>query len=253
MPVGSITSNGGNTGVGVNGMSDEHYQVFLSHAGCDKPFVRQVAERLRQDGISFFLDEAILVPGTPWQVALEQALRASDSCAVFIGDEGLGPYHTLEMRVALSEQAEANRGFRVIPVLLPGQTRPNKRDLPSFLKQLTWVDFTTDPDQYDTAYRRLKAGIEGKEPGFGPPASEPTPVPVRSIASNGIHSGGKVADEDAVRPRHPVHWIMLASPTRWSGARWLTVTVLGVLLAMILLGWSWDRKGRAAEGAVCAP
>jgi hypothetical protein len=147
-------------------MSGEHYQVFLSHASRDKPFVRQVAERLQRDGISFFLDEANLVPGMPWQVALEQALRASDSCAVFIGDEGLGPYHTLEMRAAISEQAEANRGFRVIPVLRPGQKRPSERELPSFLKQLTWVEFTTDPDQDETAYRRLKAGIEGKEPGF---------------------------------------------------------------------------------------
>jgi hypothetical protein len=144
----------------------DHFQVFLSHASRDKPFVRLVAERLQRDGITFFLDEANLVPGMPWQVALEQALRASDSCAVFIGDERLGPYHTLEMRAALSEQAEVNRGFRVIPVLLPGQTRPSERELPAFLKQLTWVEFTTDPDHDDSAYRRLKAGIEGKEPGF---------------------------------------------------------------------------------------
>ena len=143
----------------------DHYQVFLSHASRDKPFVRLVAERLQRDGISFFLDEMHLIPGTPWQVALERALTDSDSCAVFIGDEGMGPYHTLEMRAAISEQAEMNRGFRVIPVLLPGQKRPGERDLPTFLKQLTWVEFSTDPDQDDTAYRRLKAGIEGKEPG----------------------------------------------------------------------------------------
>ncbi|HND54465.1 MAG TPA: toll/interleukin-1 receptor domain-containing protein, partial [Pirellulaceae bacterium] len=149
-------------------MSDKHYQVFLSHSNRDKPFVRQVAERLQREGISFFFDEADLVPGEPWQVALERALGASDSCAVFIGDEGLGPYHTLEMRVALSEQVEADRGFRLIPVLLPGKTRPADRELPAFLKQLTWVEFTADVEKDETAWRRLKAGITGEAPGFVP-------------------------------------------------------------------------------------
>ena len=171
-------------------MPGDHYQVFLSHASRDKPFVRQVAARLQRDGISFFLDEANLVPGMPWQVALEKALGGSDSCAVFIGDEGMGPYHNLEMRVALSEQAEANRGFRLIPVLLPGKTRPSERELPAFLRLLTWVEFTSDPEQDDTAYRRLKSGIEGKEPGFVPPTVKAAPVDLAAmkIVPRGLRS-----------------------------------------------------------------
>lgn len=162
-------------------MPGDHYQVFLSHASCDKPFVRQVAARLQREGISFFYDEANLVPGLPWQVALEKALGSSDSCAVFIGDEGMGPFHTLEMRAAISKQAKANRGFRLIPVLLPGKTRPSDRELPAFLEQLTWVEFTSDPDQDDTAYRRLKSGIEGKEPGFVPPTVNAAPVDLAAL------------------------------------------------------------------------
>ncbi|MCF7962503.1 MAG: toll/interleukin-1 receptor domain-containing protein [Pirellula sp.] len=165
----------------------DHYQVFLSHASRDKPFVRLVAERLQRDGISFFLDESHLIPGTLWQEALERALRASDSCAVFIGDEGMGPYHELEMRAAISLQVEMNRGLRVIPVLLPGKKRPDERDLSMFLKQLTWVKFRGDPDQDDTAYLRLKAGIEDREPGF-------------------VASGAKPRDVDTVLQRHAAHW-----------------------------------------------
>jgi hypothetical protein len=54
----------------------DHYQVFLSHASRDKPFDRKTAKRLGSDGISFFLDEMHLIPGTPWQVALERARPA---------------------------------------------------------------------------------------------------------------------------------------------------------------------------------
>ncbi|MFM7071865.1 MAG: toll/interleukin-1 receptor domain-containing protein, partial [Planctomycetota bacterium] len=54
------------------GMSGHRYQVFLFHSNRDKPFVRQVADRWQREGISFFLDEAHLVPGEPWQVALER-------------------------------------------------------------------------------------------------------------------------------------------------------------------------------------
>ena len=193
----------------------EHYQVFLSHASRDKPFVRLVAEQLRRDGITFFLDEAHLVPGTPWQVALERALRASDSCAVFIGDEGLGPYHTLEMRTALSEQAEANRGFRVIPVLLPGQTRPSERELPAFLKQLTWVEFTSDPSQDSRAYRRLTAGIEGREPGFVAHGhDESTAAKIEQLG------GSQLLDGDTVLGRHADHWKgLVGSPAHVTGDR----------------------------------
>ena len=74
-------------------MNVSHRQVFLSHNSTDKPFVRLVAARLQQDGITFFLDEADPVPGTPWQAALEHALPHTDACAVFIGQQGFGPWH----------------------------------------------------------------------------------------------------------------------------------------------------------------
>ena len=33
------------------------YDVFLSHSGKDKPVVRELAERLRADGVRVWLDE----------------------------------------------------------------------------------------------------------------------------------------------------------------------------------------------------
>ena len=53
--------------------------------------------------------------------------------------------------------------------------------MPAFLKQLTWVEFSTDPKQDDTAYRRLKSGIEGKEPGFVPPTVQAAPIDLAAL------------------------------------------------------------------------
>jgi len=60
------------------------YDVFLSHAGADKPAVERLAKKLREAGVEPFLDKWHLIPGEPWQEALEEALDQSRTCAVFI-------------------------------------------------------------------------------------------------------------------------------------------------------------------------
>ena len=49
------------------------YDIFLSHASADKPEIEALAGRLREDGFEPFLDLWHLVPGEPWQQALETA------------------------------------------------------------------------------------------------------------------------------------------------------------------------------------
>ena len=154
------------------------YDVFLSHASADKPAVEALARRLREDGIEPFLDRWHLIPGEPWQEALEDALAASRTCAVFVGKE-LGPWQNEEMRDALDERVR-NKSFRVIPVLLPGARKPGAKKLPRFLRRLTWVDFRNGLDD-DDAFRRLVSGIRGVAPDAGP-VPPPTAEPYRSMA-----------------------------------------------------------------------
>jgi eukaryotic-like serine/threonine-protein kinase len=146
------------------------YDTLLSHNSRDKPAIEQLAVRLRAEGLSVWFDKWDLVPGEPWQGAIERALAASRSVAVFVGRDGLGPWHELEMRAALSQQVDAKRGFRVIPVLLPGATVATSANLPAFLKQLTWVQFQDTLDDAN-AWQRLLAGIRGEAPGYVPAAS----------------------------------------------------------------------------------
>src|SRR5262245_60101381 len=140
------------------------YDVFLSHQSGDKPLVEIIAARLvDEEGLRPFLDRWHLIPGEPWQEALEDALDRSGNCAVFLGASGLGSWENEEMRAALDERVR-NESFRVIPVLLPGADPKDEKTLPRFLWRLTWVDFRGGLDDPD-AFQRLVAGIRGVAPG----------------------------------------------------------------------------------------
>jgi TIR domain len=127
-----------------------------------------LARRLAKEGIQAWLDKWHLIPGNPWQPDIEKALAESESCAVFVGPSGFGPWQNEEMRAAIDQRVrDSGRRFRVIPVLLPGAGRAERSSLPTFLAATTWVEF---PDSLDdpAAFHRLVCGIRGLEPGAGP-------------------------------------------------------------------------------------
>jgi len=142
------------------------FDVFLSHNSKDKPAVETLARRLEDEAkVKPWLDKWNLVPGDPWQEAIEEALDQSGTCAVFLGPGGFGGWHHEEMRSALDQRVnQRERKFRVIPVLLPDAVMPERSKLPAFLSRLTWVDFRGGLDDGD-AFRRLTAGIRGVAPG----------------------------------------------------------------------------------------
>jgi hypothetical protein len=144
------------------------FHVFLSHSSADKPAVEELARRLAKEGIQAWLDKWHLIPGNPWQRDIEKALAESETCAVFVGPSGFGPWQNEEMRAAIDWRVRnSNRRFRVIPVLLPGAERSERSSLPTFLAATTWVEFHDSLDD-PAAFHRLVCGIRGLEPGAGP-------------------------------------------------------------------------------------
>jgi TIR domain-containing protein len=131
------------------------FDVFLCHSSADKPAVKDIGRRLKENGIKPWLDEWELRPGMPWQEALEKQIEHIKSAAVFVGRDALGPWQQRELRAFLREFVDRN--CPVIPVLLP--EAPAKPQLPSFLQDMTWVDFRKDnPDPMD----QLIWGITGR-------------------------------------------------------------------------------------------
>jgi len=98
-----------------------------------------------------------LVPGRPWQEALEEIIQSARTAAVLVGQDGLGPWEVPEMRGCLGEFV--NRGLPVMPVLLPGAA--GQPDLPLFLRQFTWVDLRGGLTR--EGLDRLQWGITGKK------------------------------------------------------------------------------------------
>ncbi len=139
----------------------EPFDVFLSHNGRDKPTVRVVGEALRERGLRVWLDEWELVPGRPWQEAIEDVIETVRSAAVLVGADGLGPWEEPEMRACLDQCV--TRRMPVIPVLLPGAAE--SPDLPLFLRQHTWADLRGGIDR--KGLDRLVWGITGIKPRAG--------------------------------------------------------------------------------------
>lgn len=138
---------------------NESFHVFLSHNSKDKPAVRQLAQALQARGLKVWLDEEQLVPGRPWQQALESIIQTAHTAAVLVGKDGAGPWEIPEMRACLS--GFVARYLPVIPVLLPGA--PTQPELPLFLQELTWVDLRDGLT--DEGLNRLEWGITGVKRG----------------------------------------------------------------------------------------
>ncbi|MCG6862243.1 MAG: toll/interleukin-1 receptor domain-containing protein [Chromatiaceae bacterium] len=115
-------------------MSD--FDVFLSHNSKDKTAVRELARRLEGRKIRAWLDEEQLIPGRNWPPLLERGITQSNTGAVLVGQDGLGPWEDEEMQTLLRH--EFANGKPVIPVLLP--RAPKEPKLPPFLDNRTWVD-----------------------------------------------------------------------------------------------------------------
>jgi hypothetical protein len=97
-------------------MTEQQFDVFLCHNSEDKPAVMEIAQQLRQNGLKPWLDLWELRPGSIWQFVLEQQIENIGAAAVFVGQQGLGPWQEQEIYAFLQEFMR--RKCPVIPVLL---------------------------------------------------------------------------------------------------------------------------------------
>jgi hypothetical protein len=174
------------------------FDVFLSHNSEDKPAVEVIGLLLQEAyNLKCWLDKWYLVPGEPWQEALEKALDDSQAVAVFIGPNTISLWENEEMRNALEERVQ-NKSRRVIPVLLPGAPDKESLKLPRFLRRLTWVDFRTGGLHDISALHRLYCGISGKIPGS--PVELAAKFDASAIDLQLVFSAGFYEDELATQP-----------------------------------------------------
>jgi hypothetical protein len=137
------------------------YDVFLSYSRADSAAAEALRARLKEAGLSTFLDRFGLPAGQPWQPWLEQQLASCRALIVLVGAKGFGEWQHREIELGLDRQASAAKtaqAFPVIPVLLPGLAS-DAVPVGSFLGLNTWVDLRTGLDETESL-QRLVAGAQ---------------------------------------------------------------------------------------------
>jgi len=136
-------------------MERSDYDVFLCYNNKDKKDVKRVGKKLKEFGILPWFDEWELRPGVSWQKSLESQIMSIKSAAVFIGNDGIGPWQDVELNAFLRQFVK--RGCPIIPAILK---RCNSApQLPIFLEGMGWVNFRKKkPDPIE----QLIWGITGR-------------------------------------------------------------------------------------------
>ena len=94
------------------------YDVFLSHASADKAAVRELAQRLKGDGLRVWLDEWVIQPGDSIPLAIEQGLESSRTLVLVMSQAAFdSEWVTLERHTALFRDP-TNQQRRFIPLRL---------------------------------------------------------------------------------------------------------------------------------------
>lgn len=129
-------------------MAEEfNYDVFLSHSVKDKPIVRELAERLRNDGLKVWLDEWVLKPGDHVQAKIEEGLEQSRVLVLCMSANAFGSDWAQLEACTFRFRDPMNRERRFIPLRL--DDTPIKGSLAQFL-YINWL-----PEGRDQEYLKL--------------------------------------------------------------------------------------------------
>ncbi|VEN73412.1 hypothetical protein EPICR_170028 [Candidatus Desulfarcum epimagneticum] len=139
-------------------MTEEKFDVFISYNSKERDFVETIASYLIKElKLRVWFDDWDLIPGGKTIPNLENGMKLSNSCAVFLGKSGIGDWQQEEIDVVLGLQIK-NKEFRVIPVLIPGGKKPEDGTI---LGNRKWIKFKGINDQ--KGLKKLIWGITGKK------------------------------------------------------------------------------------------
>src|SRR5262249_39541361 len=135
------------------------YDVFISHSSKDKPMVRELASRLKADGLSVWFDEWEISPGDIIGLKIEQGLEQSRTLVLVMSVNAFASeWVTLERHTALFRDP-TNALRRFIPVRL------DNIKIKDTLKQFAYVDWRQKSDE---EYARLLAVCRQSRVGIKP-------------------------------------------------------------------------------------
>ncbi|MFZ4701926.1 MAG: SUMF1/EgtB/PvdO family nonheme iron enzyme [Candidatus Methylumidiphilus sp.] len=160
--------------------------VFISYARKDQSSARLLAENLRALGAEPWLDEN-LQAGDDWQRQLDSVLSQCSSCFVLLSPDYAASQFAYQELQTIERHLNANRYFAVFPVLL-SESRPEAIvNLPEFIMQRQWINFS-DLVQNDQALESListlgSASTDKTSEQTQTPPSSPRPLRTKRIVT----------------------------------------------------------------------
>lgn len=141
-------------------MRDEFiYDVFLSHSAKDKKIARDVAKRLKKDGLKVWFDEWAIKPGDSIMEKVEEGLSQSRKLVVCVSRNGFGSDWSRMETDTFRVQDPMNRQRRVITLRLD-DTAVN-----GSLGQFLFVDWQEEADaSYTHLFESLRPAVSQEEP-----------------------------------------------------------------------------------------
>src|ERR1043166_8427286 len=119
--VGSNAQSGSASSAQTAATQAKKLRVFLCPSSGDKPAVRDIYKRLRDDGFSPWLDEENLIPGQDWDPVIKKTVRESHVVVVCLSNNSINKagYAQKEIVVALDVADEQPEGtIFIIPARL---------------------------------------------------------------------------------------------------------------------------------------
>ncbi len=135
------------------------FDIFLSHSSRDQSPVRELAQLLKADGFSVWLDEWMIKPGDSIPLAIERGLQASRLLILAMSEHSVGfeassDWVALERHTALFRDP-TNRERRFIPLRLD-----NVR-VGDLLKQFAYIDWRErSHEQYSRLVEACRLGTQ---------------------------------------------------------------------------------------------
>src|SRR5882672_4496453 len=111
------------------------YDVFLSHSAKDKTAVREVAERLRKDGLKVWFDEWVIKPGDSIPAKIEEGLEHSRVLVLCMSANAFGSDWAQLEAGTFRFRDPLNKERRFIPLRL------DQTPIPGSLAQFLFVNW----------------------------------------------------------------------------------------------------------------
>ena len=130
------------------------YEVFIAYASEDLPWVKQLAEKLREAGVVVFFDKWEIKLGENFVTAMERGLTGSAAGIVVLSPDAVASPWVEEERSVLVRRSKDDPRRMVVPVLYRDCT------IPPFLGNVQRVDFRDQtPANQEQALQELLCAL----------------------------------------------------------------------------------------------